>query len=226
LAFLRVPARYREGIAVLSRLNDSSFLEVSDALKNAPDGLATPADLAANVENEIKALSPVDVRKLISALTSLYRLRDKANVSASKLADDLYDAIQKEGGTLVSKEDAEAFKSRLTGFLNLNSLNVVTAKARELQVDVEKAFCEARILTDLRPVFGSDVSAGPMAMIVVHTLKISFHEGPKGEIKEVFIGIDNEDIAKLKETLDRAENKARSLTSRLKDAGIKSTDLA
>jgi hypothetical protein len=226
MAFLRVPARYRDGIVVLAALDDISFLEVYEALNNAPNAMATPSDLAAKVESEIKALGSEDVKKLISALTSLYRVRDKANISADRLSNDLYDAIQKEGGSLVSNENADTFKSRLTRFLNLASLNVVATKARELQVDVEKAFCEARILTDLRPVFGSDVSSGPMAMIVVHTMKLSYHEGAKGEIKEIFIGIDNDDILRLKQILGRAEDKAKTLESHLQEAGIKFADLA
>ncbi len=226
MAFLRVPARYRDGIAILAALNDTSFSEVYEALKNAPSATPTYIDLAAKVESEIKALNADEVKKLLAALTSLYRVRDKANVSPEKLAEDLYDAIRKEGGSLVPQENAAAFKSRLGRFLNLAALSVVATKAKELQEDVEKVFCEARILTDLRPVFGSDVSGGPIAMIVVHTLKLSYHEGARGELKEIFIGVDSDDISKLKQILERAESKAKSLTSRLQEAGIKSADLA
>jgi hypothetical protein len=225
LAFLRVPARYRDGIAILAALNNTSFSEVYTALKNAPTELPTYAELATKVEGEIKALNAGDVAKLIGMLTSLYRVRDRSNISPEKMADDLYDAIQKEGGSLVPQQNAAEFKSRLAQFLNLGSLNVVATKAQELQSDVERAFCDARILTDLRPVFGNEISGGPTAMIIVHTLKLRYHEGAKGELKEMYFGIDSDDIAKLKQVLERAEIKAKSLVSRLQDAGIKSADL-
>jgi hypothetical protein len=94
-----------------------------------------------------------------------------------------------------------------------------------LQSDVERAFCDARILTDLRPIFGGEVDA-PKAMIIVHTLKLSYHDAATGKHEELFVAIDDEDIEKLKRILERAERKAKSLVSRLQLAGIKTVDLS
>jgi hypothetical protein len=225
LAFLKIPPRYKDGIVVLAALNEASFSEVYEALKKAPSALATSADLIANIESEVKTLSSTDTRKLITALTSLLRVREKADVPAETFADELYLVVEKENVSLGPNETADIFKSRLVQFLSLPSLNVVATKAKELLYEVERALCEARILTDLRPVFGSDVSARPMAMMVVYTLKLSYHEGPKGEIKEMFMALDADDIAKLKRMLERAETKTAGLASYLQQAGIKSPDL-
>ena len=44
-------------------------------------------------------------------------------------------------------------------------------------MSMERLFCTAKILTDLRPVFDRVATDGPAALSVVHTLKLSFHHG-------------------------------------------------
>jgi DNA-directed RNA polymerase subunit F len=221
---ITIPDRYRDGLGAIARLNDKTFSEVYDALTRAPSETPSQKELAAGVAGEVTAIDGEDVKKIVEVLTSLYQVRNRANISPEKLANDVYEAVQKDAPSLVQKQDVAEIKNRLAKFLRLESLNVVTMKAKELQMDVERQFCEARILTDLRPIFGSEVDA-PKAMIVVHSLKLGYHDAATGRHEELFVAIDEEDIRKLKEVLDRAERKAKSLVSRLQAAGIRTVEL-
>lgn len=104
------------------------------------------------------------------------------------------------------------------------SFNIVAIKAKELQLESERTFCDARILTDIRPVFRDKVGDKPEAMIVVHTLKIVAHEATGH--KEFYVALDAEDIQSLKKTLERAEDKARSLKNIIDASGSRSIDLS
>ena len=215
MPFVRIPDRYREGVGVLATLDDAVFSELYSALERAPSETATYEELATKVAGEIKRLDAPQVNKILRFLTSAYRLRLREDVAPEKLASDLYDALgrDKEVANPVTNERATDFKSRLTRLLGLESLGVVATKARELETDIERGLCSAKILTDLRPIFGSEPSVGPTAMMIVHTLKLSYHDMANGEHREIFIGIDNEDIVKLKQVVQRAESKAKGLAS-------------
>ena len=220
---LKIPDRHRSGMTAFLGLNEAAFTDILAALKRAPS-MASSRELVAWVIPEVKALPPDDIKSLLNMLTSLYRVRVRANVSPQQLTDDVLEALRSDG--LVPSSQEEQFKDRLTAILAVEALSVVATKAQELRTEFERTFCDARILTDLRPVFGSNVEDTPTAMIIVHTLKLGYHDTNSSEHKEMFIAIDNEDIAKLTEQLSRAAKKEKTLKTRLEAAGIKFVDLS
>ena len=62
---------------------------------------------------------------------------------------------------------------------------------------------QPQVLTDFRPIF--DDNAGPMAGIIIHTLRINVRQNY--EENEIFITMDGRDIKYLKDALARAEAK-------------------
>jgi hypothetical protein len=219
---LRIPDRYKEGLGILVSLPNGSSSELLDVLTRAPQ-TANFKELASWVTPEVKSLTASQVSSVIGTLTSLARVLARINVSAERLASDLYDAVLEDGGKAA---DPKGFQELVAKLLVLPALNVLGEKARELQGEFERTFCEARILTDLRPVFGDDPQAAPSTMVIVHTLKIGYHDAHTATHKEIFVALDTDDIATLKKNLERAELKARSLKARLEGTGIKSTDLS
>jgi hypothetical protein len=223
---LKIPDRYKPGMSLLASLSDESFLEVFNALQHAPPASRDHRELSACIAPEIKTRGTKELTQLLDTLTSLYRLRGRMNLAPEKLAEDVYAASSTDENTKVQGDRASLFKERLAKFVSLESLNVVFAKAKELQLEAERILCDARILTDLRPVFGSNVGDYPSAMIIVHTLKLGYHDSDAVKHKEMFIALDSEDIVKLKDVLIRAEEKTKTLKSKLDAAGIRSVDLS
>ncbi len=71
----------------------------------------------------------------------------------------------------------------------------------------------SKILSDLRYVFKSDPEEEPYGAVIVHLLKLTYHEDT--EHKEFFVAMDDGDLRHLKEVIERAEKKARTLRRKL-----------
>jgi hypothetical protein len=54
----------------------------------------------------------------------------------------------------------------------------------------------------------------PYGAVIVHLLKLSYHED--GDHKEFFVALDDADLKHLKEVIERAERKAKTLRGKLK----------
>ena len=97
----------------------------------------------------------------------------------------------------------------------------IVAKAWDLKTDDERVFCGARILTDMRPVFGPNVKDGPKAMAVVHLLKLGFDRvGDPKRHNEFHVSLDAEDLGSLRKLIERAEDKASTLRNSVKDIPV------
>ena len=80
-------------------------------------------------------------------------------------------------------------------------------------------FCNARILSDIRPVFAESADSASAA-VVIHNLQIGFHEGGTGPHKEFYVALDTGDLRKLKELIVRAEKKDIALQTMLKSSNV------
>ena len=92
------------------------------------------------------------------------------------------------------------------------------SKASRLQREGERLYCEAMILSDIRPVFGDDITSGPGSAVLTHTLKVSYH-GDEGH-RDFFVVLDGEDLKALGEVVDRAQAKDESLRKVLRGTNI------
>jgi len=96
-----------------------------------------------------------------------------------------------------------------------------TSKALDVMTEHERILCGARVITDVRSVF-ADPAEKPTAAVIVHMLKISYHQNR--EHKDFYVALDSSDVRKLKEILQRAELKAKSLSAVLAGTGISILD--
>jgi hypothetical protein len=113
----------------------------------------------------------------------------------------------------------EVLRERLGRILGPTSPLWLSAKANLLRVEQERLFCDARILTDIRPIFGRKASTGPAALTIVHTLKLSYHHGSE-ELEELFVSLDDDDLQTLKQVIQRAEEKQGALEPLVQKTGI------
>jgi len=103
---------------------------------------------------------------------------------------------------------------RLRAFESLNS----ASRAAQLASDYPQLLCTATVVTDLRPVFGADLTQRPVGAVVTHTLRLELHK--PGDHEVLHITLDSRAIAKLKEVLDKAEAEPRTVRSLLMETGI------
>lgn len=213
MASLKIPARYVAGMSKIISLPDEPFEELVSVLSGLSPSIDVRA-LASEAATGTKMVSREDVSRIVRTVFSLYVARsysDDPQESVDEFVDDIWQGLRQSDREelQVSAEDKDRVERRLRRLLTFDTFNAAS-KAMNLLQEHERLFCDARILTDARPIYGSDPKATPKAAVITHTLRVAYHEGGE-EIKEIYIVIDAADIKELRNQLDRAESKSASL---------------
>lgn len=203
---LTIPPEQLPALQKIRTMSAKSLDAFATALSTSPTTAAIPD------------LSPDDSESIRKTLKELYNVRSYFDVELPEFVADIVDAMQ--GSFPV--EQANAFRDSLAKLLAINSLDV-EAKAFSLKGEYEHTFCTGRILTDARPIYGIDPSDTPAAMMIIHTLRISYHD-ESSRLREIYIAMDGDDITALREALDRADVKSKSLKSVFTAANIRVID--
>ena len=207
---LRIPPEDRYGLLKLCQLPEEAFQTLLREVERAPGSIPN-----------IQSLSTSDAEKLIGAIKAMYRVHaHHEDVPLDEFVSDISDALHECNE--LSGNEQEKFRGRLTKALDIESLRVAS-KAIILGSEHENLYCTSRIITDARAVFGATISESPPAIVITHSLKIEYH-GAAGELRDIFFGLGTKDIQELRSALDRAEEKANSLTAVFKKAKIKVVD--
>lgn len=226
---LNIPERYRAGVAMIRELDTESVQEIRRALdsvlaqRTIDEGPASGRNIEESVTSAVTTvpkMSKSDIRKIVEALISLYGVKSSREFPLEEFVEEISDALESLdlSGVKRPASDRKKFEENLTSLLSAEMFAIV-AKVADLRTDDERVFCHARILTDLRPVFGPSVEDGPQAMVVVHLLKLGFHTAGE-QHPEFFVSLDSDDLKTLRNLIDRAEAKARSLRSHLKSTRL------
>jgi hypothetical protein len=158
----------------------------------------------------------------ILVLVSIYRTVDHRGESKERFLDqDVLPSL--ESAKVLSEDNREEEWTKLRRFL-LSALSCerslgTAAKAGPVQTDHDHIFCEARILTDLRPIYHVEVSEDPTAATVIHMLKIT-HRDNYSHRYDTFFALDSNDLAALQQTIKRATQKEETLRNIMKDTGV------
>ena len=209
MAELSIPKSDRAGLAILRDMPDSALNTLLLEVGRSPATVPT-----------VPNLPPSDAEKAMDALNTMYTIRAFSEVSTEEFIADVCEALREYNELKPSEEPV--FRERLARLLDIEAFSIA-AKAASLQSEHEHLFCSARVLTDARPVYGKNASDPPVAMIISHVLKLSYHEAA-GRLREFYIGLGSNDMAELREVLKRADTKAKSLRDALGPSKIKFID--
>jgi len=215
LTITRIPDRYQEGLAKMIALTPEEVRSIAAALAKAP--VNSREDQIAAVER-VTQPKTADAEAIITSLYSLYKVKAGAESSVAEFVPILIAAMQATGSRdlTVPDENKEAVIAKLTSLLSMSALERAS-KVEQLKADHQGIFYDAKILTDLRPVFDQPKER-PVGAIVNQTLKIVWHES--GEHRELYLSLDTEDVGKLQKIAERAADKMSSLKALLKSANI------
>lgn len=210
---------YEGDFVQLRRLGEESVEELLSVLRDEPPALSH-YELAERIYPKVNSIPRDDLVSITRTLFTLYSLRTRAGLSVPDFAYDVLRAMD-ENGTAelgLSGQDRVTFEDRLVRLLGVDNIDI-GLKANELLIDHEHTIHSARVLTDIRPVFGDDPEDPPKAAVIVHMLKISYHD-QNNEVKEFFVALDTGDVDRLVGTLERADAKAKSLRESLNGTGM------
>jgi len=153
----------------------------------------------------------------------MYAVRVRVGIPVSEFAAGISAAVDDFEESEFSEQDKLRLTGRLAQLLEIEKSLGTTSKANDVLTEHEHTFCDARILTDMRPIFPSDLAVSPTEAVVVHTLKIAYHQDR--EHKEFYVALDFDDIQTLKTAIERAELKDQSAKSLLDKAGVQCLDV-
>lgn len=216
---LEIPEALADGLAALFRLSDEQISVLQSELQQAKPRLSRAKfleDLAGKIPTD-----PPAARAIAEALLSMYLARASFEVRAERFVEGVLSAAQEAEDERLHFEAAEAskIKDRLVSLLTEQSL-AITSKAFDVMTEHERTYTtgRARILTDLRPIYGDEPTAPPSTAVVVHNLKITYHE--RGGIREFYVAMDTDDLLDLKDAIERAQQKEQGLMALLKPTNL------
>ncbi len=206
---LSVPEAQKPFLRILATVSPAE----RDALKSALES-AGPHPYIPELARSVAASGPLDLESTLGVLSvagSLVPMIRRVGADAVPLVGMVVEASV-AAGIAVSKVEQKRLKELLLILLRSSAVTM-TLKAAEVALEVDRAFDEARVMTDLRPLFSDndEVSAG----VVMHTLRISLI-GTEG----ISVVLDEADLLQLEQQILRARKKASALREKLRVAGI------
>ena len=187
-----------------------------DSLNAAPP-LSNVREMAEHITRQFPSILPEQAYSFLGALYNLYYIRELSGVSPSTFLEDLREGLLENPELHFTQDEISELRSRLERLLSIDTLKLIS-KAARLQRDGERLYCEAKILSDIRPVFGSEATARPAGAVITHTLRVGYHEGK--DHREFHIVLDSTDLEALNKVVQRAQDKDRTLRDLLKGVAL------
>lgn len=217
---LEIPKDETESIARIKSLAVPSLSRLVAALQSAPP-IPDPQEMAALVSKQVPSIPLARLASMLVTIYNLYHVRELAGVDDSRFVSDVLEGIEESPDLKFTRKDIATFRSAFTRLMDVETLRVV-AKAIRLQRDGERLYCSAKILSDIRPVFGSDPTTKPLGAVLTHTMKVGYHEGR--EHKEFHVVLETADLIALEDVVSRAIAKDRTLRQFLGDIKMPKLD--
>lgn len=163
-------------------------------------------------------LSKEDGERIVDTIISLSRTKAYYEPPLDDFVNDISEAMRSEPKFPAKGDVNDRFRQRMKEFLSIDAITE-SAKATVLRYEHERTVQSVRILTDIRPVFGSNVEKPPELAVVSHILKVAYHRG-EGFV-EIFFAFDEDDLQELKKAVLRAELKAKSIRAALASSQLR-----
>lgn len=213
MASLSIPEPIAVGLTSIATLSDESFGELLSALEGMPLKLRQHR-IFDDSSLELKTISPDEAKSIKEALFPIISGQSAATTPVSEYVNSIADSLKGEGKENIkwthSDDTFNLLKQRLAQLLSIQSLQLI-AKAHDILLEHAQTFSRARIVSDVRPVFGEKIEDSPSAAVIVHMLNITYHDASGW--REFVVALDTKDIQLLMDTLERAKAKTESLKS-------------
>jgi len=215
---LQIPQHYESGLMKLRNLEEDSFQALRKALDETSP-VFEPQKLAAILAPQVRAIPEGDIDEIVETLISLLRAQSYLDLSTTEIAQYVCEAMLQSENRNLRLDDRECaeFQERLISFFATESLTY-PAKVSEVVSDHDHVYVRARVLTDLRAIFGPNIEEAPKGAAIVHVLRLVYRQGRKSE--KFYVALDSQDLKSLISTLRRALSKEESLRHLLEAANI------
>jgi hypothetical protein len=207
-----VPEKVVDTLSTLAGVSDDAFNILYDRLTKLPLTASQQNELINGVES-ISELGGGLNRELGKVLASLLGRMQSDYVKPQDFVGDLVEYLSHSRQDYFSKEALDRLEGQLTRLLSIETIQL-GQNASSLQQEHERLFADARVVSDIRPVFSVDPDEPPSAAVIVHTLRIDYSSSnePNGQY---YFALDEDDLESLLKHLTRAKAKSKTLKSLL-----------
>lgn len=207
---MKIPAEHEAPLARLATMQEAEFSAFRTALTQCAPSISID-DLAMRVTRRAMLDENDDASGLIEVLVGMYVAIDQNEETIEEfVAEACEGARDADSDALKSIDNLGPLSARLIDLLSLHKPIGVSAKALDVITESAHLWCRGRVITDLRPVFIAN-SVDPAAVVVMHSLRITYHAGPATGTKSRYIDFETSDLLDLKKLIDRAIEKDKRL---------------
>lgn len=205
---ITIPKSAHKPLESLIGLEEHEFAVLLTALSEAGADLSMShyAETVASRFGEKRSA----IEAIVNELFQIDGLRDALDLNPEELGESVAGAATNLD--FISESNRSVLKQRLKQLFEAQTSLKLTAKAGGVASDFERVFYNARIMTDVRPVFDASGTVVEAAAII-HNLVIHF--GEDSDHRDFYVALDVQDLEALRETLERASKKANTLRALL-----------
>ena len=232
-SIVSIPEEYKVGFKDIFLLDESDFSSIVEGLKgisltSSIKKLAIAATIFKPSIHDMVANIFLSVGSLTSFIEKGVSIEEISHDICIVLSDELLEETEGlnedeeiEDGLsgLLEESGKQKLIERLSTLLETERL-YYAAKANDLMYEYQNVFIQAKMVTDVRPIFNIKIEKAPIAGLIIHNLHIHYRGDRESEHRDIFLALDSDDLKSLKDTLIRAETKEKSLDSVFKKSEI------
>jgi len=210
-----IPKESHKSLLEFARMPEGVFNKLMTAIRDIDPKLS----IERFREELAKRLSSKEEESLIEIANELFQV-EKTRNRLSLTGEGVADMVGESAATIndITEAEKECLVARLKIFGESYDKSIaLTCKTEKVLTDHDSVFYNARIMTDIRPVFDADAKSID-ATVIVHTLVL--HYGKDGDHKDFYVALDTGDIAKLEIAIDRAKKKEALLQSLIQKSSV------
>lgn len=210
MAKIGIPKTVVEGFIGISRLDGQQVDRFSEFLKTLPVG--TKFEEIENFLTNEQAYNPQEIVKTIVSFGDLLEGKD---VDYKDLSKDLANSVIKDYSDQLERAEEEKLSSNLYKIFESSANLKLTLKAYNLVMENDNLLVSSKINTDIRLIFHDDITDGGRNGVIMHKLHLVISND--GKRNSVYITMDNSDLKRMKDILDRALSKEGLIKEDYKD---------
>lgn len=204
-----IPPSGKAFLQNIAELSDATFKTLISIFSDTSTGLSKDI-LEKQIKEKIPNIS-IEPSDIVFHLVSMNRNRISDRMSTQEYTGGVLASYG-----LIDVSIPPSLGDRLTSLLETPCL-VFLARDADVRQECERLFYNARILSDVRPIF-DDNCTSVIGATVIHNLRMRYH-GADG-YQDFFVALDADDLEQLKQVIIRAEKKSSQLASMLKATGV------
>lgn len=210
MARFTLPVADRSAMVELAQMSETDVEKLRQALQEASG--SSPGQVTRLVKAGMDLPQEQVGRLMRTLLVMAYLVEDARGYSVASISADVSTASSLD----LPSDKRDTLRRRLDELLQSSVLRSV-AKVERIQADYAKVYLQARLYSEIRPVFDENFNAS--IAVITHQLKIEYAVKP-GRREAIFLALETKNLIELRKCVDREIKKMTGVDALLSAAGM------